>query len=384
MIAVGANSAERRALEAQLLRSHRIRVSVKLQSLDGNEVADLTPRLIDGQVNIDATAETSRAAELTLDDPDHALHLDSDAPADGGLYLDRMVAIRYGVLVEELGQWIDIPLFRGPVAGMQRDGDTIAVSCLGKEHLAKGSAWRPLTLRKGMDTVAAIRTILRERAGETDFSFPDRGGKLDDRLSLGRLTQPWTFAQQLARSIDRHLYYDGAGTCCLRRIPEDNVWTFKDGEHGSVLSPAQVSYDLSSVSNHVWVKGKKPKHKPQVTATATAGRSHPLSPYRLGRNGVPRYLVTVVENDKIASRKDARQVAQRELSGLLREGLEVSFDALPVPHLDPRDPVRLDTADASVSFSLDRASIPLVHSGVMSVGTNKRVTPDRHKIRTRR
>lgn len=392
MLAVGASSGERLALEAQLLRSHQMRVRVKLLDLDGDELADLTPRLLDGQVNIDADAETSRSAELTLDDPDHALHLDSDAPAEGGVYLDRMVSVRYGVLVEELGKWIDVPVFCGPVVGLQRDGDTIALSCLGKEHLAKGMAWQPLTLRKGMDTVAAIRAILRERAGEQDFSFPDKGGKLDDQLSLGRLTQPWAVAQQLARSIDRHLFYDGAGVCQLRRIPQDNVWTFADGDGGSVLSFPQVSYDLSSVSNLVWVKGKKPKGKPQVSATATPPRTSALSPYRLGRTitkdgeevTIPRYLVAVVENDRVRSRQDARQLAVRELDRLLRQGVDVSFDSLPIPHLDPLDPVRLATSEASVSFTLRKASIPLVHSGVMSVGTNKRVTPDLRKVRTRR
>jgi len=388
---VGRNSAEHLAFERQLLTSHRMRVRVKLQDLDGEELADLTAQLLDGQVNIDASAEVTRSAELTLDDPEHALHLDSDAPAEGGLFLDRMVQVFYGVLVEELGRWVEVSIFRGPVVGMERDGDSISLSCLGKEHLAKGATWRPLTLRKGMDTVAAIKTILRERAGEEDFSFPARGGKLDDQLSLGRLTQPWSTAQELARSINRQLFYDGAGVCQLRRAPKSNAWTFRDGDGGSVLTPPEVSYDLSSVRNLVWVRGKKAKGKPQVSATATPSGSHPLSAQRLGRKitqggkevRVPRYLVEVVENDKVRSKKDARRIASSRLQSLLREGVEVSFDSLPIPHLDPFDPVRLATSEVSLSFTLLQASIPLVHSGVMSVGTNKRVTPNRKRIRSR-
>lgn len=389
---VGADASVHRDFTAQLLTSHRMRARVRLLNLDGDELADLTPRLVDGQVNIDHTAETSRSATLTLDDPDHSLHLDSDAPAEGGIFLDRMVGIAYGVYVETLGRWVEVGIFRGPVTGMSRDGDSIALSCLGKEHLAKGMAWRPMTLRKGMDTVAAIKAILRERAGEQDFDFPAKGGRLDDPVSLGRMTQPWSVAQQLAKSIDRHLYYDGSGTCRLRKIPKDSVWTFTDGDGGTVLTPPQVSYDLSTASNLVWVKGKKPEGKPRIAATAVAPRSNPLSPHRLGRTirsggknvTIPRYLVTEVSNEKIRSRKDARQVASRELATLLREGLDVSFDALPVPHLDPLDPVKLKTGDVSLSFSLLKASLPLVHSGVMAVGTNKRVTPALGKVRTRR
>jgi hypothetical protein len=294
-----------------------------------------------------------------------------------------MVALDYGVFVTALDRWIDVPVFRGPITGMARDGDSIALTCLGKEHLAQGNAWRTLTLRKNMDMVAAIRTILEDRAGERSFAFPARGGKLPDQLSLGRMTKPWKVAQDLAKALNRQMFYDGAGVLQLRRPPAINVWTFADGDGGSVLSPPSVTYDLSTVSNAVWVKGKKPKGKPQVTATAVAPRSHPLSPWRLGREGVPRYLVAEVENDNIRSVAEARRKANSQLTSLLREGVEVNFDALPVPHLDPWDPVRLATADASLSFTLVKASIPLVHSGVMSVGTNRRVTPDPTRIRTR-
>lgn len=392
MQSVGKDGDEHDAFSAQLLLPHRMRVRATLMDLDGDELADLSGRLIDGQVNIDATAETSRSASVTLDDPDHALHLDSDAPVEGGVFLDRMIGLDYGVYVDSLGKWITVPVFRGPVTGMERDGDSLALSCLGKEHLAKGHAWRPMTLRRGMDTVEAIRTILRDRAGETDFAFPKKGGKLPDPVSLGRLTQPWALAQQLAASIDRQLYYDGAGVLRLRKAPSGQVWAFQDGNGGSVLTPPKITYDLSSVSNLVWVKGKKPsKDKPRVSYVAVAQRSHPLSPVKLGRTirrdgknvVIPRYFVTELDNDKIRSRKDARRRGEAELRKLLREGLDLDFDALPAPHLDPLDPVRLKTADADLSFDLLKASIPLTHAGVMAVGTNRRVTPS-PKVRTRR
>lgn len=391
MIHVGQDNAEFKAYLATLVTTHEMRAQVVLQTLDGKQVADLSTRLLDGQVDLDAAADTTRAASLTLDDPDHSLHLDSDAPADGALFVDRLVAITYGVYVTSLQKWIDVPIFVGPIATMSRDGSTVAISCLGKEHLAKGAAWQTMNLRKGTNTVDAIRRVLRERGGERRFDFPDDVKARLPRpgMTLSRLTQPWAVAQQLARSIDRQLYYDGSGICRLRREPKSSAWTFTTGNGGTVLTQPQVRYDLGTIVNAVVFTGGKPQgQKHPVKATAVAGRDHPLSPWRLGRkinddDLIPRYLPVAIDNDKVRSEREATATAKAELDRLLRGGIEVTFDALPVPHLDVGDKCRVVTDDLTFNFTLTKASIPLVHSGVMAVGANKRVTPDRQAIRNR-
>lgn len=374
MIPLGLRAAERLAYEAQLRTTAQVRTTVSLLHLDGSHPVDLSDRLTGGQVNIDVTAEATRQLSCTLDDPAHDLALDSDAPGDGALYADRMVQAEYGVYVEALARWVDVPVFTGPIVSMKRDGGAVELGCLGKEHLAAGQAWRPMTFRKGANVVAAIRAILKERAGETEFSFPATGHRLPKAYSLGRLTSPWAAARDLAGSIGRHLYYDGAGVCRLRVIPRASLFTF-DGD--LVLGDPSITYDLSTVRNVVWVKGFKPKSKPRVSASVAAPRSHPLSPYRLGRNDQPRYLVHVIENDKVRSVKEARQLARRTLASLLMEGVDTQFSALPAPHLDPYDVVRLDAAEVSVTFPYRTASIPLTHDGTMSVGALKRVAPTR-------
>lgn len=380
MIALGLDAkTERPLFDEQLRSTSRVRTTLTLLDLSGKSPVDLTDRLLGGQVNIDATAETSRQLSCTLDDPDHELHLDSDAPGDGALYADRMLQAHYGFWVEGLGRWVDVPVFTGPITSMKRDGGVIDLGCLGKEHLAGGQAWRPLTLRKGTNVVRGIRTILAERAGETEFSFPTtphripRGG-----YTLGKMTSPWLAARELANSIGRHLYYDGAGVCRLRKPPKGSVYTF-DG--AVVLGDPSITYDLSTIVNTVWVKGHKPEGKPRVSASVTAPRTHPLSPQRLGRNSEPRYLVAEVDAPKVRSAKDARALARDQLKGYLREGLDVSFDSLPIPHLDPLDVVRLNAEGVSITFTLRAASIALTHDGSMSVGTNKRVAPNRKGIR---
>lgn len=397
MQTMGLTVPDRRKFEEALGGTAQLRVRASLQDLGGDEEADLSGHLLDGQVNLDLDAEVTRQATLTLDDPDHSLHLDSTAPAQGAMFADRMVGITYGVYVDDLAQWVNVPVFVGPVVSLSRDGDSVELSCLGKEHLSQGQCWRGLAFKKGANTLDTIRTILRTRGGETSFDFPTAGDltkkRLKDGLSLSRMSVPWVEAQKLARSINAQLFYDGRGRCVLRGRGTADAWTFEDGDGGTVLTPPDVSFTLDGLVNAVYVKGGKPKGAQQaVRATAVAPRSHPLSPYRLGRTVrlggknvvVPRYLVAEEENDKLRSRKTANARAKQVLRQALEQGVDVQFDALPVPHLDLGDVVRLKTSEASIPFTFRKASLPLTHSGVMSVGHVRRVTPDRVAIRGRR
>jgi len=368
VIGLGLNAEDRKAFQRQLIATHQMRTTVRVLDLDGDTLANVSDRLLSGQVNIDSTGETDRQCSVQI-----------DAPGAGALYADRMLRVDYGVYVDELARWVDVPVFTGPITTMARNGDTVDLGCLGKEHLAKAQAWRPLQLRKGMNTVNAIRTVLRERAGENQFAFPSSRARLPETVSVGPMTSPWSVARTLASSINRQLYYDGAGYCRMRVRPTRAVLTFDEVK---VLSDPQVTYDLSTIVNTVWVRGGKPKGaKRAVSARVTASRSHPLSAWRLGRNGTPRFYVTLVENDKVRSTARARTLATRTLRTHLLEGVSCTFDALPMPHLEPLDVVRVATDTTSITFVLHQASIPLTHDGSMSVGHNRRVTPRKKRIR---
>lgn len=378
MIPLGLSAAQQKEFHRQLRRTSRIRVRVSLTNLEGDNLVNLTPRLVEGQVNLDSTADVSRQLTLTLDDPENQLKLDSDAPSDGAIFADRMIRATYGVYVDALSRWVDVPLFLGPVMSLERTGGSIALSCHGKEALALGHAWQLRTYPKGTNTVNTIKSILRTMAGENRFSFGTSSHRLPKAVNVTRESQPWLVAQQLAKSMGRQLYYDGAGTCRLRTAPRTSLITF---DEALVLSEPQLSYDMSEVKNLVRVRGYKPKGKKRIYNYKTAPRSHPLSPWKLGRNGVPRYYVETLERDNVRSNKAAGKLAGDVLASRLREVLSASFDSLPVPHLDPLDYVRLRTDEASLTFILRQASISLSHAGVMSVGTTKRVTPNTRRVR---
>lgn len=393
MLPLGLTGAEQRALHRTLADSHSVRVDVAVTDLNGDVLSRLDPDAISGQVNVDADAPVTRSLTMSILDPSHSLALDSDSPADGALYLDRMLHVVYSVKVPTLG-WVDVPVFTGPVTKVDRAGELVNVECQGKEALALGAFWYPMTLKKGHDKVGAIRTILRDRAGENRFDFPDLAARLHRTASFGRQSVPWTEARRIARSMNRQLFYDGRGVCRLRAYP-GHGFTFRSGDGGLIVGAPQVAYSTERVRNAVWVKGGKPKgvatdddpntpapkSVPDVQFRDVASPSHPLSPVRLGRNGVSRFLLEVIENPRIRSRAEAKRVARRRLNDLLMEAVDVTFESLPVPHLEPMDIIRVTTREATVQVRLRSYSLPLVVGENMSVGFHKLVSVPRRRNR---
>lgn len=384
MQSLGLSASERRAFEETLRSSHTRRITVYVTDLSGSILSSLTPVLLDGQVVVDADAEVTRAASLTFLDPAHALSFDTDSPDDGALYADRMLRIDYGVRVPALERTVTVTVFHGPVTKLDRAGDVVSVEAQGKEALARGAIWRTMVVKKGFPTVSAIKMLLRDRAGERNFAFASLSHRVPSTRSLDRYSEIWASALSLARSAHRQLFYNGAGVLVLRSYPSSPVYTFRDGTGGDIVGGVQVSYQMDDVRNTVVVEGGIPKgSKTRVRWAEPAPSSHALSPYRLARNGDPRYLVEVVKEDSIRSKSAAKKRAKDLLARRLLEPVEVTFDSLPIPHLDPLDTVRVESEALTTTFALRRFTIPLGESGspVMPVGYLKRTSIIRKRFR---
>jgi hypothetical protein len=370
VIPLGLSSASLRALNATLTAHHEIRVRASVLTLSGTTTADVSSMLVDGQVNVDASADVTRTASLSLLDPSRSLSIDSNSPADAALFMDRMIRLTYEVAVA--GQWVAIPVFTGPITKLSRSGAVLSVEASGKEILARSAAWRPLNLRKGTPKTTAIRLILSERAGETTFSIPTLTSRLPTALSLASTDIPWVVARRIANSLGRQLYYDGEGVCRLRTVPGVPVFTFTGA---ALVGPIQLSYSPAT-ANAVQVIGATPKgSKVPVSYSAVAAASHPLSPWALGRNGVPRYLPNVIQDSNIRSTAEAKVVATNTLAQSLLEAVDASFDSVPIPHLDPSDVVAAYTDEGHVTFRLGSFSLPLGVGSPMSVGYHRNVSP---------
>jgi hypothetical protein len=376
VIPAGLAAATLKAYQATLASHHEIDVQVTIQDLSGNSLSNVSGLLLDGQVNVDADADITRTATVTLLDPNRSLPFDSDSPSDGALYLDRMIHINYGVLVN--GAWVRVPVFTGPVSKLDRSDATINVEAQGKETLAAGGVWAPMALHTGVRKTSAIASLLQSRAGETRFSIPDLASVLTGPISLGRADPSWPTAQRIARSLNRQLFYDGDGICRLRSFPTTTTFTFTEQ---LILSRPQISYSTDGLANTVIVhggaqkgpgtvgaNGAQPMAMAAINYTAVAASTHPLSPTRLGRNGVARHLIKVVDDTTITNTPAAIALANSTLASALLQAVDASFETLPVPHLEPLDMCTLNTQAGATTFALRKFSLPLVAGPNMTVG----------------
>lgn len=383
MIALGLNSADLKLFNQSLTTHHSKRVTVQILDLNHRYIADLTANLIDGQVNIDADAEVTRQLTMQLRDVDSQLQLDSRSPADGALFYDRMIRIVYSVKSELLPRWVDVPIFCGPITKMSRTADFINVEAMGKESLTMppALAYFSKTWPKGVKRTELITAIMYNYGGETRFSIPTTGETTPGPVSMVAETNMWALAK--AVSGGAHLYYDGRGVLCRRWMPKTSVYTFRTGQGGNILTPPAIDYDISTVRNMVRVKGAVPKgKKAPVTADVALPRTHPLNSAPMGRNGKHRVLFEIVEDENIKTVAQARALATSRVNSLALQGVEVKFDAVVAPHLEPEDIYVLQTSDFAMLARYRQATIPL-KSSVSSIGYLTKRATNKTRIRRR-
>jgi hypothetical protein len=375
-----------RALKALLEKNHRVDVIIQFMDLSHNHLSDQSDRLMGGQVNIDITASTTRSATLDLRDPENRLKLDDNAPSDGSLFFTKMFRIIFVVSPPDNSVHYSVPIFTGPISKVTRSGPIVSVECQGKESLSFATIWAGRTLKKGIKKTEAILKVMGW-TGETRFNFTPKDSRIGGSGISAARTRKFTFwalAKMIAGSMNLQLFYDGRGVLRLRRIPAHSVYTFEDD--GVMVTIPQVNYEVNDeFCNAVEIIGGKPKgSKKKVKYRLVAPRHHPLSPWNIGRNGTPRFVPKIIEDDSIKSHKIARARARRELQNALLESVEVTFDSLPVPMLEELDNCRYRSSDAHGTFRLKQMSIPLTVDATSSIGYLKNVKPRIQRTRRRR
>jgi len=378
MLPLNIDASTRKQFHRALRESHVVVPTVQVLSLDHKRIADVSHMLIEGQVNVVNDSTTTRNCSLSLYDPRGHIGFGDYDPSEGALYLDNMIRVVLSYTWDGFDDWVDVPVFCGPVTSLSRDADTLAVECQGKEHLARRAVWEPKSFQAPRYVVDLIRNIMR-RSGETRFDIPsskDIKKVTLDQFDLYRQSSPWAKAQNLAHAIDRQLFYDGRGILRLRKLPKRPVWTFTDGDRGTLTSRPRVSFDVENAKNLVWVKGRKPKGaNERVNGWARLPHDNPLSVQKLGRgpDNLGGVLLEVVENDNLKTKAECEKRAVELVNRRARQAVNVEFDSLPIPHLEPGDLVAVDSSDLQQEFVLRQFSIPLVAGDSMSVGYTRRM-----------
>lgn len=390
MLNPGLSHADMAEVLKTLRNSHEIRVQLNLLNMAGHTVGTstnfLTGQLLGDEHRFGVPHGPNKRILATLLDPRNALGVDTDSPDDGVLFADRMVEVRYGVRVPTLGRWVNFDVFTGTPTKLQRTDDVVDIEADDSSVLGMGATWKPLHIGKGTPKVTAIKKILTARTGMTRFAFPSNiKTKLPHHMSLGRNSHPLAAADRIAKSMDMQLYRRGDNVVVLRRLPNTPLYTFNTGPGGEIIEPVATSTEKGDFANVIEVLGRKPKgSKNRLRVVVTADRAHPLSPWRIGENGVPRRIVATIENDHFRHKAEMRKHGERILMDRLRMKTEVSYGILPNPIFEPGDLVRAITEDGDpVEHRMSTFTLPLApeDDAAMTVGYFKSPPPRPRRIR---
>lgn len=376
----GMNAAARRRRAAVLAAPHWRRVRVHLLTLEGRRVADLSGHLVDGQVDFDAhRLDSIRSATVTLWDPGARLGLDS---ADPGVALPmptRMMRIFDDVRAwdDPPGEWIETPVFTGPVVKPARDGARLTVECAGKEMLMAHAVNGGKTWPKGT-SARDVLTSLILLGGEhrTEYSIPASRARLPRNLTIGPFTDLWRTAKNLAYyEMGMDLYYTGWGSLLARAWQTKPVHTFRPGEGGGMTVDPQASLDVWEDFHNRWVvelPGKGDKDQAPY-GYAVIPKGDPRSPWALGRHGVPIAYDDISQSQTSQTLAQARVEARELMAAAESTNLHVEWDGPHQPHLEPYDLVRVETDTWGREQRLLKSSLPLV-SGVQHFGGTRAVS----------
>ncbi len=376
MINLGLTAGEGYAFEVGLCRDHAVSTTVTVMSMDHKVLGVADVGVISGQVDVDSSQDVERTCQVEVLDPSNRLGLAGSGPTQPIIYVNKMIQVTYDVLIPTLGRWVHVPIFTGPITKADETSGQVSITASGKESLLTTSTSMSATYKKGSRKSDIIASFL-QRSGETQRQITAWSDRTTADLTISGADAPWPVLQSLAHTLgnrsagtDPWLGYDGSGICRLKSHSSAVQWIFHQGDGGSITSVPKVSADESAMRNYVRVISSDSK----VLAVSHAPASDPFSAANLGRGGVPRYVREDVQTDT-TDKKAAQKLADSTRDALLKAAVSVEFESLIVPHLEPRDVIRVVAPTWEWDLQVSKFTIPLGASQAMSHGRNAQIRP---------
>lgn len=370
MIPIGLSVQEQQAFNDSLVEDHEMRVRVLILDMDHGVKGELSGRVIDGQVDIDATQDIQRSVSMTILDPENSLGIDTDTPESAGAMASSMVQVFYGVRSQRMRKWVDVPIFTGSITSTDRRGEMVTLTGHSKESILMGPSNFNVSHAKGTRKTRVLSDLLGA-TGEVRRSIPDLPEQITTASVVASKEAIWPRAKAIAASLagGYQLVYDGLGVARLVPKTANVSWHYLPGDRGSVLTKPVFAADTAEIKNVIVVTGGTPAGaKARVAAVAHAPASHPFSSTSMGRGGKPRFLREDIEDESITTVQAAQAIASDRLWERLGAASTATFDALVIPHIEPWDRVRLADDGYTTTFTQAKYSIPLTPDGRMTVG----------------
>lgn len=249
--------------------------------------------------------------------------------------------------------------------GHQGSGLSIKISGVDPSRAISRNTWQqPFFVPSGMTYSAAVKMMVQNRLpSQTDEQFSLASTTSVTPLLLfgvGQGGDPWQDIQDLAAAIGYEVFFDPAGVCVFRPIPDPTkgipVWAFDEELNPTMVEAVRELSDEDTV-NYVVVKGASTSSVNPVTAFAFDNNPS-SSTYVDGPFGVVSAVVTM---SQIITQTDVQAAADTFLNNSLGAAEKVVLTCVPMPALEPGDIVTVNVPDvkAGGTYLVNEMTTPL-------------------------
>lgn len=366
------------AFTAAVKQSHTVVTRAEIWQ-GGLFVRDL--EILSGKVSVDGGAAIRRRCEVTLADPAGDL-TPSDVSDLLGPFGSEVRLFRGVRLVEgdpTSDELAPLGVFRLTNTRVSDSDQGLVIRLAGHDRARRIQRARwidPYLIPGGVNYAQAIQDLVADRAPGVAFNFVSSSRTAPPIiLGLDRDNDPWKDAQDMASALGCELFFDAAGVCVLRPIPDPNTSalsaTYAEGAEATLLG-VERELDAEQTYNGAIVTGEG--SNVQVPVRSERWDTDPDSPtYHLGDFGKVPYFLT---SSLITTQAQADAVASAILRRILGVTERIRFDAIVNPAHDAGDVVKIKRLRAGVDdiHVVNALEVPLAVGDPMSATTQKRKT----------
>jgi hypothetical protein len=333
---------------------------------DGETPTGVELKLIDGDIELDATADIRGSGSLTLAEPWPQVRNRSLAPFGAEVFVARGVDLGGGGVM-----WAPLGYYRVNDTD-QGDAAKGPVNISLEDRMSTIIDSRFLAPRQWMQgtTVGAIVSeVVTEIYPAATIVYDDDSNLSQLGRSLIAEESRLEVLKTLAEGLGKIFYWDALGRLVFETAPDEDVpvWTVNAGPNG-VMVRANRSLSRQGVYNAVVVIGEGADELPPVRAVAyDAQESSPTffgGPF--GR--VPRFYASSF----ITTQNQAENAAVNLLRQSLGAPYDVGASAIPNPALQPYHVIRVVYDDGNRELHVvEKVTIPLSVDPPLSIATRQ-------------
>lgn len=363
-------------------KSHRVISYVDVIGPD-QEVRRLPT--LDGQVDVDRTAQYRRKLSATCVDPTGEItpRNKGELLTPYGTELRAYRGVEWtdadGVKTQEVCALGVFQLSRSTVTDNNGGSPGISLEAFDRSWaVAREKFTVPYVIASGTNALTAIREIVQRTYPDVEYDTISSTVDTVAPMLFDAGSDPWVAVVTLAQSMGCQAYFSVEGRLAILPPHDINAlpspdFTYVEGE-GCTMLDLSREYNADSVFNGVIVTGEAVGDQlPPVRGEAWD--ENPTSPtYRLGAYGeVPTFLT-----DPLAKTEEqAQQIAQAVLASILGASERIGITGIVNPSYEANDIVRVkrDRAGIDALYAIDAFSVPL-RSGTQSLSLREqRPTP---------